>query len=405
MAPRFSTFVILLLAGVSCSEFLLAADDSKALTACAAFAQNGYSATAVVEQTTVSLEIANPSLVTVSHLTLPLRYPMPISVRPIGARGDLGCALSFDHDSNLVAFGTVQNVGVSNVTRVQIGVAEAKTGKIVADFLVEPGPEFMPTSLAGFLGSTTELVVTGRIPRQKNPGEQSIGFASLLFDPFGKQVSSAPIVREISATDAFRAYADADHNRLWLFSCAYTRVRPYRIPICPITLTSLTGDEQGRLEFDPASYSHKRDDLWMWPDAFAAPSSDTILIGETVNGKDTVWRVDMQKRSIDRFVLPKDHWVKYNGVIQASLSPDGEVLALLIDQIELGFPYFVDNYVFKGRDIVVMQLRPFRPLARISHKHSTYTTGLAVDHRQGKASILAYREGRMERIEVREQSR
>ena len=406
MVPRVWIMFALLLAAISGFVPAFADEHSAALTACSVFAKNGYSATAIVERNSISLDVANPSGAIVSHLSIPLHHAMPTFTLPaIADRDDRGCGLFINRTGDLVALGVVQSVDRPNVTRLQVDVAELNGAKLVGDFTVEPGEAFMPTSLAGFLEDTTRLVVTGSIPRPwTTAAQQTIHVASLLFDSAGKQLSSVPFVREATASDLFRFYADADHNRLWLFSCGSAQVKPYRVPICPIVDTTLAAKDQARLELDPTGHSHNRDELWMWPDAFAAPSADNILIAETVNGKDTVWRVDMQKRAIERFILPKGHWVKYNAVQQASLSPDGEVLALLINQTELGFPYIVDNYEFKGTDVVVMQLHPFRLLTRIPHKDSTHTTGLSVDHHGDKAFVLVFREGHMERIGISDKS-
>lgn len=395
--------VTLLIAGMSSLAFS-SDEHTSLLTACSVFAQDGYSATAIVEQDAVLLDVANPSGQTVSHLSIPRHHPTPFSSSP-AVRGDRGrCGLFINRARDLVAVGVVQAIGHPKSPPLQVVIAELKSAKVVADFTVEPSVGFLPTSVAGFLEDTNNIVVTGRITGQEGVRQRTIRVASLLFDTAGKQLSSTPVNREASPSDAFNDYADAQHNRLWLFSCWLTQAKPYHVPICPVALTTLVGDDQARIDFDPTSHVQKRDDLWMWPGAFAGLSGDSILIAETVDGKDGLWKVNMQDQTLDRFVLPKGHWVKYNGVKQASLSPDGEVLALLIDQIKLGFPYFVDNYQFKGTDVLVMQLHPFRLLARIPHTDSTLTTGLAVDHRLGKVFILLYRRGHVERISLSERA-
>ena len=169
-------------------------------------------------------------------------------------------------------------------------------------------------------------------------------------------------------------------------------MKPYHVPLCPVSATTLFG-EQDDFSMGFSNYREKRDNLWEWPVTFVAPNAREVMVAETVNGKDTVWRVKMSPQGIDRFVLPHQHFLKYNGLVQSALSPDGEVYAVLLQQREIRFPYFVDNYVFKGTDVLVLGTHPLRLLGTIPHEDSSFTTGLAVDHRDGKARVLVYRKG------------
>jgi hypothetical protein len=401
MRLRIWTLFCVLVPGIASSAQLHSESDANIVIACSAFAPNETSAFAAVETKGIFLEITDADG-KVSHLNLPLRYPAPAS-KPANltiSRRNWTCAIHFNHQSDVVALGIGSKFGQPEVTRLQVGVADLKTAEWIGDFGVEDQLDFLPVSLAGFLEDTNSLIIYGKI-NNKGRVEQKYLFASVQFSPRGEQLSSTPTERKPSeTTDAFRSYADAGRNRLWLFPCSTTRAKPYHVPLCPISVTSLTGEDLSSATLDPTSHSEKRDTLWMWPDAFAAPDSNSILIAETVSGKDTIWHVDMQKRSIDRFVLPHNHFVKYNGLHDAALSPDGEVFAVLLQQLKIGFPYFVDNYVFTGTDVVVVQVRPFRLLGLIPHKDSSYTAALAVDHREGKAIVLVYRQGHLVRQEL-----
>ncbi len=400
MCLRIWTLSCVLTLGIASPAQVHSKPDADILTGCAAFAPDGSSAFAAVETEGISLEITSTDG-KVAHLRLALRYPVPASqsANLTISRRYWTCSVHFSYQSDVVALGVGSSFGRPELTHLQVGIADMKTAKWIGDFGVEPQLDFLPVSLAGFLGDTTSLVIEGRI-RSDGGGERIGLFASVQFSPLGKQLSPTPTLRKpTEITDAFSSYADARHNRLWLFSCSFTRVKPYHVPLCPIRVSSLAGEEQFAAAFDPTGYSRKREDLWMWPGALAAPDSNSIVIAETVSGKDTVWRVDMQKKSIDRFALPHHHFLKYNGMQNAALSPDGEVFAVLLRQMKIAFPYLVDNYVFTGTDVVVMQVRPLRLLGLIPHKDSSYTTALAVDHREGKAIVLVYRQGHLERQE------
>jgi hypothetical protein len=389
-----------LIPGIASSAQVRSEPKTTILSSCATFALNGDSAFAAVETNGIFLEITG-SGGTVSHLNLPLRYPAPAQPANLTiSRNNWTCAVYFNHQSDVVALAVGSQFGKHEVAHLQVGVAELKTATWIGNFGVEPQLDFVPLSLAGFLEDTNSLVISGTIKNRRGAEQDDLP-ATVVLSPLGEPVSSStPTARKpTEATDAFRSYADALHNRLWLFACSDTRVKPYHVPFCPVSVTSLVGEDLYSATLEPGSYSGKRDTLWMWPRAFAAPDSNSILIAETVSGKDMVWRVDMQKRSIDRFELPHNHFVKYNGLRDIALSPDGEVLAVLLNQIELGFPYFVDNYVFRGTDVAVIQARPFRLLGMIPHRDSSYTAALAVDHREGKATVLVYRQGHQERQE------
>jgi hypothetical protein len=390
-----SCFLIL---GSASSAQIRSESDADTMSACAAFAPDGTSGVAEVETNGVFLEITNVDG-HVSHLNLPLRYPSPDSHPtnlPINRR-IWTCSIYFNENSDVVALGVGSTFG--QVAHLQIAVAELKTAAWIGDFGLGPQPDFLPVSLAGFLEDTNTLIVAGKSKNTRGAEQESLP-ASVQFSLHGEQLSLTPTVRRPEKiTDAFHSFADAEHNRLWFFDCGYTRVHPYQVPLCPVSVTSLWGEDLFSATLDAASYGGKRDDFWMWPGAFASPDSHSVFIAETVSGRDTVWRVDMQKKSIDRFVLPHNHFVKYNGLHDVALSADGEVLAVLLDRIELGFPYFMDNYVFKGTDVVVMQVRPFRLLGLIPHKDSSYTTALAVDHRKGAAIVSVYTQGHVVRQE------
>jgi hypothetical protein len=68
-----------------------------------------------------------------------------------------------------------------------------------------------------------------------------------------------------------------------------------------------------------------------------------------------------------------------------------------LGQYKIAFPYIVDNYVYEGDDIVVLQVKPLRVLGIVPHRGAKYTQGLSVDHRNGKATVLVYRQDHWER--------
>jgi hypothetical protein len=292
-------------------------------------------------------------------------------------------------------------VSVATDARLQIGVADLRNSKWVGDFDVEKQPEFLPFGLAGFLEGSNSIVVTGALPRKGLLGVQQGSFATLLFDTSGRQLVSAPVVRTdlgppSAGTDG-SFYADAAHDRLWSLPCVIYDTKISNQPICPILSTTLLREESQRSEFNPRGHVAKRTDLWESPNALAALDPNTLLIAEG----NTIWRVDIHKQTLQRFVLPKRrHFPNFEGIDGPVVpSPDGQVLAFLLEQSALAFPYLVDNYVFKGADIAVVRAQPFQLLGIVPHQRAVYHPGFAVDHRQGKATLLVYWRDRWERRE------
>jgi hypothetical protein len=62
----------------------------------------------------------------------------------------------------------------------------------------------------------------------------------------------------------------------------------------------------------------------------------------------------------------------------------------------IAFPYIVDNYVYKGDDVVVIQVKPLRLLGIVPHRGTKFTRGLAVNRRSGKATVMVYQQDRWE---------
>lgn len=383
---------------------------SPTLTACAAFALDGSSAAVTTDASRLSLEVTDPSGKT-TRLSLALRRSGPAwrseyqryqsslpYLRLLTALNS--CQAAFNHSSGLVAVSVFRGASPDIQYGLQIGVADLRTSKWVGDFDVERQPAFVPLAMAGFLGESNSVVVTGALPGKNVIGVQQGSFASLLFDTSGRQVVSAPAVRtDLGPTDGTdgRFYADAAHDRLWSLPCVMYSTTPSKQPPCAILSTTLLGEESQRSEFNPDGYAKKRTELWMLPNAFAALDANTVLIGEG----DTIWCVDGQKRTLQHLVLPKRrHFPDFENIDgPAVLSPDGELLAVPLEQGAVAFPYLVDNYVFKGADIAVVQLQPFQLLGIVPHERGVYHPGFAVNHRPGKATILVYRQDRWERRE------
>jgi hypothetical protein len=86
-----------------------------------------------------------------------------------------------------------------------------------------------------------------------------------------------------------------------------------------------------------------------------------------------------------------------------ALSPDGRFAAIQISQTALGPPYIVDNYVSKGSRLTIVDLQRMRVLSTIKSEHDRSPAGFALDHRNGKVTLLVnWGEGGWKRLEFPE---
>jgi hypothetical protein len=386
--------IILLLAlvgGVVAQERGPRASPRQILSGCAAFAPDGTSAAVSVWADALVLEITEPSG-KLTHLSRPLLYPVtpgkPVASAPT-------CKDYFDRNSGLVAVG----IGRRFVEdQLEVAVADLKTLTWIGDWGIGLESGFHP-SLAGFLEETTSIAVTGEPVSKDGRGFGHGSYATLLFDPTGKQLMPTPQIRRIYAheIDLYPTYADPRHNRLWVFRCTVVSAPWNRQPLCPIDAMTLTGTQQVFAEFTPSVQGKKRTDLWFSPESFAVSDSSTVTIAEGT----MLWRVDLQTQTVDHLVFPMHlHYPYSEGVRGASaISPDGQVVAVPLTLDELAFPYLVDNYVYRGTDIAVVQVRPLQLLGILKHERASDPVAFAIDHRQGKAAVLVYRKDGWERQE------
>jgi hypothetical protein len=356
------------------------------LAACSAFAPDGTSGMATIVEDTLELSVVNLAGKT-SKFAKPLKYRAQQSEldNPAYRWHTYDCSLFFNSTSSLVAVGV--STEIKPPQRLQIFIADVRAAKWLSDFGVEPGPEINSRlALVGFLKGTN-TVVLARSWNAVNHGAVSI----LLFNSLGEQVSAEPPVRSFPPiVPPF--YADARNNRLWVFHCTVISARASQQPFCPIDATTLAGGQESKATFDPSRSGLKRSEVWEMPRTFAAPEQNTVLIAES----DTVWKVDVDTQRLTRFVLPQNHFLKWNFEHDGTISSDGAVFGFLMGQYRLAFPYIVDNYVSEGDDVVVLQVDPLRLLGVVRRDGVKYTRGLSIDHRNRNATVLVYRQDHWE---------
>jgi hypothetical protein len=360
----------------------------KVLGACAAFGADGGSAAVTFDAANVALDISSASGQD-WHLNLPLLNKEQITLRSQSPGEPNSCDVYFDHADDLVAV---------CIDELQIAVAELKTMKWVGNWQVEADTGIALPSLAGFLQQTRSLVVAGELPAQGGKGTHWGLYATALFDPSGKQLAPLHVQRYAPDGHMFRRFADPKHDLLWVFRCEPVDAPMSRQPLCPIVSMSLTGSQQSLSEFAPSTQGRKRTDLWFYPRMLVAPDSSLIEFGEGTH----VWTVDLRRRMIDLLAFPRQpHFPQFEYIEgRATLAPDGQAMAIAVGRSRLAFPFLVDNYVFQGTDIAIIQTNPLRFLGLLRYGRTAYAPAFAIDHHQGRITVLMYCHDRWERAEL-----
>lgn len=334
---------------------------------CVAVSTPGGSAAISLTARNLSLEITDPS----GHSTT-------LSA-PLQAEGD-ECRTVFNHKANLLAVGVRKQFDTTHSLRILI--ANTESPKWVANFSVEPQAGLQaPLSLVGFLEETESLVVEGSAEKTANAIATTVG--TILVDTSGKALSAAPFERTLEGRPP--SFADAVHNRLWYLSSPH---------FCPIRSTTLTGNPmQG-----PAVGSLPNERSYCLPNVVGYPDSGTLVLAATMSDGDAVWRIDLTAGTGEKISTPRDHFPKGDQIDgNGSLSPDGQVFAFARHQFSYGH---FDNFSYKGSDIVVVQVRPLRLLGAVIPGGDLYQHGFAVDHRDGRTSVLLFSNGDWKRLFV-----
>lgn len=404
MSFRFTAVLFAFLVGVPLQTAIQSQARGHVFGACAVFAPNGTSAAATVYAESVVLQITQSSGKEL-HLSLPLRNPVN---EQLDARVTYFCRAYADQTNKLVAVGIGKDS--PNPYQLQVAVANLETGVWIGNWGVGEDSGIREPILSGFLGGTTSLAVTGVAarPTRYGMGLQHGKFLTLTFDSTGKPLAPVPATRIYSSdSDIFPTYADAGHNLLWVFRCVAVSARMDRQPICPITSTTLTGEELPAVEFNPKVLGRKRTDLWFDATSFTAPTRGMVAFVDFGSGP-TLWRVNAETQTADRLVLPRPRFpaIILNPAMAlpdsriAVLSPDGQLVAMALVQGALAFPYLLDNYVYRGTDVAVLRVEPLQLLGTIRHELRSDPIAIAVDHRHGAVTVLVYRKNGWERREL-----
>jgi hypothetical protein len=138
----------------------------------------------------------------------------------------------------------------------------------------------------------------------------------------------------------------------------------------------------------------------MVPEAAAMPSTNTILLAESVVRVDTVWRLDMQEQTMQRLVVPHHaHFPNSDWSEAISLSPDGQIAAIAFDQNTGNFPWITEGAHWSGKHIAIVRVQPLAAVTVFPSGGAQRISAFAVDNRQGKIILMIFRDKHWQRYE------
>ncbi len=324
-------------------------------------------ATVTASSSTVALQISGPS--GVLHLATQTSAPVD------------ECHAFFSDNGNLLAISfTLHTDAVHNM---EIAVADLPSAKWISPAPVVP---VMPSEfhgfLAGFLKNSNRLVVL-------DSGSYSALYQKTsLFPLYFAAVPGYPTFPYNSDARSYpgmpltpvSGYIDTVGNRIWY--------RGNRAG-CDFQSMTLSGEWLEGPSVDLGKLRHAGCHA---PDFVSTPDPGTFLIAAVDGPTIHFWSTNLATSDVSTFSLPLDrngdmYWLSGQG----AHSPDGKILAVVTR-------HFAESR-FGGlgaasEELLVLHLGPFRLLGREKLDSDRVHQAIAVDHRDGMATIVTYRGGK-----------
>jgi hypothetical protein len=361
---------------------------------CSAFTSDGKSLTTSAIGSDLRLEITPLSNSTITlHLSL-----NGAGLAETASFGPKSCGISFSSSNRHAAIGMdVVKQGGEKKGGILIALVNLETNQLENEHYVESRQiSWSFPRLAGFLGDSETLVVLIDTVLYSSNNvvaeimDVSNGRVKMTTHDLGM---FAPVTRVFFDTPGSLVWVELDPSS--------NNHRKSKSP----TLQSiyLTDDEKLGPSIDFANLHHEHHiPKWVTPAAVAFPTRTTVVLAESGwsagFGPSHLWVADLSSGSVRGLGLPRDigaallhglglTWFE-DVKAPAVLSPDGRFIVIPIELTTIGPPYIVDNYVNKGSRLVIVDLQHLRILSSISPEHNREPVGFALDHRDGKVTLL-----------------
>jgi hypothetical protein len=360
----------------------------------AQFTSDGTSLAASVKGWALQLEITplhkNTTTLRLALNDTGLGEPSFIGVRP--------CAISISTSNRVAAIGISEMAKSGSEQRrrgIFIALVDLETNRWGKHYFIVPirSPGNIPR-FVGFWGDSDELVFI-----TDTDTSSRVITVDLIDTSDGNVTRTTEDLKPFPPTR--RVFFDARNRRAWLaFEARRVGDEKMNVPI--LRSISLAADKKEPIVGLANLRAEHTSTKWLVPETMAFPNLTTIVFGENNwaagFGPNRLWVADLATASLREMSLPRDlgealmhglglTW--YEQVIEPiALSPDERFAVIPITLEALGPPYIVDNYVSKGIRLVVVDLQRLRVVSSIKPEHDRKPVGFALDHREGKVTLL-----------------
>ena len=360
--------------------------ESHALQACAAFTPQGKAIKATVNAAEIVLTIGDHAGTgTELHLALSGSDRQPDRAS--------GCNIVVDHDGDQAAIVVPyamtrvdgETVGQS-IALVRFDLSPATWHKPV---VLEPSAEdagvYPKTSaIIGYFRDSKNLVLA-----------RSTGHIQLLNESDELSPNSDSYSPTENPMNGFFSGMDATNNRMWS-TCPYWEAFQ-RLPPCPLHSVTLLGETKSGPEVKAPTHGVAQ---WQGPRFYLFPNASILIFGgspgKLFSRNVRLWVADLANGFVRERGFPGHiHDDDLTGL--SAVSPDGKVVVFGVSMSTLAPPFLVDSYNSKGERLLLVDVQTLKTIADIEPPHNERPFGLAVDHRDGRTTLLVNWGDRWER--------
>lgn len=362
---------------------------------CAKFLSNGNLLTAKAVGADLQVEIKTQSKA-LAPLHFTLDEPEIEGGLVAGGIGWPSCTVSADTTNHLAAVGIPVLVSkAGKVTRetflavINLDAHEWGPHRLVGD----SNKTVMFPQLIGFLDDSDKLLVVTDLLFYDGPAR----FDSEIIDAATGNIESARAVEMGQFGPIWKFFFDARNNCVWVES-GHEKSRRHTLQAVSLSDVQRLGPN---VDLTKLKHDHWLAD-WGRVNAMAFPSPNMIIFADTGASMgfepSHLWVMDLSNGSVRIVDLPKDtgevllHGLGFSWFEDvdspAVLSPDGRFVAVPITLTKTGPPYIVDNYISAGVRFVIVDLMRLRILSSVTLKDSRAPLSFALDHRDGKVTLL-----------------
>ena len=178
---------------------------------------------------------------------------------------------------------------------------------------------------------------------------------------------------------------DPMNNRRWKNCPHQETLRP--LETCTLKSVTLVGEAKS----GPEVKLSRGIPRWQGPRFYLFPDASTLIFGgsreKLFSTNVTLWVADLSTGSVRERGFP-GHLHDDGLTGRSAISPDGKVVVFAIGRSMLAPPFLVDSYIDKGERLLLVDVQTLRTIANVEPAHKGGPLAMAVDHRDGRTTLL-----------------